>query len=152
MSESGRMQSLPALAVVVRQNVTGMNPSSVPGAMLTACSIRANFIITEQQSRYALYQKWYPVMWNDSRNNTNLGNRFTILLSFCNGCKLGANRGSVGATPGFPFSLTKLFFTFTTQTCAKSLHLSFDPLAPCYSALCFLLLVSNKSSVFLLLS
>lgn len=92
-----------------------------------------------------LYQKLVLNMWNDSRNNTNLGNRFTILLSFCNGCKLGANRGSVGATPGFPFSLTKLFFTFTTQTCAKSLHLSFDPLAPCYSALCFLLLVSNKS-------
>ena len=43
MSESGRMQSLPALAVVVRQNVTGMNPSSVHGAMLTACSIRAMF-------------------------------------------------------------------------------------------------------------
>ena len=34
------------LAVVVRQNVTGMNPSSVHGAMLTACSIRAMFMVT----------------------------------------------------------------------------------------------------------
>ena len=37
------MQSLPALTVVVRQSVTGMNPPSVHGAMLTACSIRAMF-------------------------------------------------------------------------------------------------------------
>ena len=43
MSESGRMQSLPALTVVVRQSVTGVNPPSVHGVMLTACSIRAMF-------------------------------------------------------------------------------------------------------------
>ena len=43
MSESGRMQSLPALTVVVRQSVTGMNPPNVHGVMLTACSIRAMF-------------------------------------------------------------------------------------------------------------
>ena len=37
------MQSLPVLTVVVRQSVTGMNPPSVHGVMLTACSIRAMF-------------------------------------------------------------------------------------------------------------
>ena len=37
------MQSLPALTVVVRQSVTGMNPPNVHGVMLTACSIRAMF-------------------------------------------------------------------------------------------------------------
>ena len=34
---------MPVLTVVVRQSVTGMNPPSVHGAMLTACSIRAMF-------------------------------------------------------------------------------------------------------------
>ena len=34
---------MPALTVVVRQSVTGMNPPSVHGVMLTACSIRAMF-------------------------------------------------------------------------------------------------------------
>ena len=37
------MQSLPVLTVVVRQSVTGMNPPSVHGVMLTVCSIRAMF-------------------------------------------------------------------------------------------------------------
>ena len=37
------MQSSSALTVVVRQSVTGMNPPSVHGVMLTACSIRAMF-------------------------------------------------------------------------------------------------------------
>ena len=35
---------MPALTVVVRQSVTGMNPPSVHGVMLTVCSIRAMFI------------------------------------------------------------------------------------------------------------
>ena len=34
---------MPALTVVVRQSVTGMNPPSVHGVMLTVCSIRAMF-------------------------------------------------------------------------------------------------------------
>ena len=34
---------MPVLTVVVRQSVTGMNPPSVHGAMLTVCSIRAMF-------------------------------------------------------------------------------------------------------------
>ena len=37
------MQSLPVLTVVGRQSVTGMNPPSVHGVMLTVCSIRAMF-------------------------------------------------------------------------------------------------------------
>ena len=37
------MQSSSALTVVVRQSVTGMNPPSVHGVMLTVCFIRAMF-------------------------------------------------------------------------------------------------------------
>ena len=45
---------MPALAVVVRQNVTGMNPSSVHGAMLTACSIRAMFTANVREQKFTV--------------------------------------------------------------------------------------------------
>ena len=44
------MQSLPALTVAVRQSVTGMNPPSVHGVMLTVCSIRAMFTANVRES------------------------------------------------------------------------------------------------------
>ena len=40
---------MPVLTVVVRQSVTGMNPPSVHGAMLTVCSIRAMFTVNVRE-------------------------------------------------------------------------------------------------------
>ena len=50
MSESERMQLLPALDVAARQNVMVMNPQSVHGDMLIACSIRAMFTANVRES------------------------------------------------------------------------------------------------------
>lgn len=70
------------------------------------------------------------------------------------GCKMGAaecKTGSLGAAVNFRFVLAQSCFVFTVRIFAKSSHLCSGPLEPCCSALCFLLPVSNKSSVFLLL-
>ena len=51
------------------------------------CRFALGFCRNKKKRTETLYQSFSPFMWNDSKNDTILGYRFAIQLSFCIGCK-----------------------------------------------------------------
>ena len=55
----------------------------IPGCI---CRFALGFCKNIKKRTETLYQSFSPFMWNDSKNDTFLGYRFAIQLSFCIGC------------------------------------------------------------------